>query len=484
MNITYLPNTNELISCLEKSPAEFTKFDIINFVKTRKIEFVNFMYPGGDHKLKTLNFVINSEDYLNSILTYGERVDGSSLFPYIEAGNSDLYVLPRFRTAFIDPFAARPTLAMLCSFFDRKGNPLETSSEFTLRKADRIFTEKTGMKFQAMVELEYYVTGSYEHSGAFAAPDQKGYHESAPYAHFNEFRKECMAHIARVGGQIKYGHNEVGNFMFDGKLYEQNEIEFLPADIAQTADSMLLAQWIIRNLAAQRGLDITFAPKIATGKAGSGMHVHLRIMKNGVNQFVEDGKLSDTARRAIAGLIKLAPSITAFGNMRPSSYARLVPHQEAPTNVCWGDSNRSVLIRVPLGWTTCKNMLSEINPLEDRTQTNAEFKQTVEIRSPDATADIYLLLAGLSTACAYGLQMPDALEVAQATYVDVNIHREENREKLRMLEKLPTSCHESAEKLNEQRAIYQADGIFTPKLIDNIIHQLNTFKEEKTTYAL
>ncbi|MDR2824938.1 MAG: glutamine synthetase, partial [Prevotellaceae bacterium] len=152
MNINSLQNTNELISFLGKSPDEFTKRDTIIFIKANKIEFVNFMYPAADHKLKTLNFVINSEEYLDSILTFGERVDGSSLFPEIEASGSDLYVLPRFRTAFIDPFATRPTLAMLCSFFDRNGDLLETSSEFTLRKADRIFTEKTGMKFQAMVE--------------------------------------------------------------------------------------------------------------------------------------------------------------------------------------------------------------------------------------------------------------------------------------------------------------------------------------------
>ena len=63
-----------------------------------------------------------------------------------------------------------------------------------------------------------------------------------------------------------------------------------------------------------------------------------------------DGKLSAEARRAIAGMMELAPSITAFGNKTPVSYFRLVPHQEAPTSVCWGDCNRSVLVRVPLGW--------------------------------------------------------------------------------------------------------------------------------------
>ncbi len=82
---------------------------------------VNFMYPAADGRLKTLNFVITNEEYLNSILTCGERVDGSSLFPFIEAGSSDLYVIPRLRTAFIDPFAELPTLCFLCSFFDKDG---------------------------------------------------------------------------------------------------------------------------------------------------------------------------------------------------------------------------------------------------------------------------------------------------------------------------------------------------------------------------
>jgi glutamine synthetase len=442
------------------------------------------MYSAADHKLKTLNFVINNEEYLDSILSFGERVDGSSLFPYIEAGNSDLYVVPRFCTAFIDMFATLPTICMLCSFFNRDGNLLTTSSEYTLQKADRHFTQKTGMVFEAMVELEYYVVGQAEQAEAFAVPNQKGYHESTPYARFNEFRKECMAQIARIGGSIKYGHNEVGNFTYDGKLYEQNEIEFLPTRIQQTADTMLLAQWVIRNLAYKRGLDITFAPKISTGKAGSGMHVHTRIVKDGINQYVKDGKLSDIAKKTIAGFITLAPSLTAFGNMRPSSYMRLVPHQEAPTNVCWGDSNRSVLIRVPLGWTTQTDMSHKINPLEKPIQTNAEYKQTIEIRSPDATADIYLLLAGLATAACYGIQMPEALAVAKKTYVDVNIHSEEHKEKLRYLKHLPTSCKESAEQLAEQRKIYEHDDVFSPELIDKIINLLENYKEEKISFGL
>ena len=295
-------HANPLVAKLQKPASEFTKADIVSYIKENGITMVNFMYPAADGRLKTLNFVINDAAYLDAILTCGERVDGSSLFPFIEAGSSDLYVIPRFCTAFIDPFAEQPTLSMLCSFFNKDGEPLESSPEHTLRKACRAFTEVTGMEFQAMGELEYYVIS--EDSGMFPATDQRGYHESAPYAKFNEFRTECMAYIAQAGGQIKYGHSEVGNFTLDGKIYEQNEIEFLPVRAEQAADQLMIAKWIIRNLAYQYGYDITFAPKITAGKAGSGLHIHMRIMKDGKNMMLDaDGKLSETARRAIAGMM-------------------------------------------------------------------------------------------------------------------------------------------------------------------------------------
>ena len=247
MNQELLMSPNHLVTFLQKPAAEFTKADIISYIQQNEIRMVNFMYPAADGRLKTLNFVINNAAYLDAILTCGERVDGSSLFPFIEAGSSDLYVIPRFRTAFVDPFAELPTLVMLCSFFNKDGEPLESSPEYTLHKACKAFTEVTGMEFQAMGELEYYVIA--EDDGMFPATDQRGYHESGPYAKFNDFRTQCMSYIAQTGGQIKYGHSEVGNFMLDDKVYEQNEIEFLPVRAEDAADQLIIAKWVIRNLA-------------------------------------------------------------------------------------------------------------------------------------------------------------------------------------------------------------------------------------------
>ncbi len=469
-------NANQLVAFLEKPTELFTKADIIRFIENNDIKMVNFMYPGGDGKLKTLNFVINDKAYLETILTCGERVDGSSLFSFIEAGSSDLYVLPRFSTAFVDPFAEIQTLCLLCSYFDKDGQPLASSPENTLRKACQAFRETTGMEFHAMGELEYYVIE--EDDELYGATDQRGYHESAPYAKMNEFRQRCMLYIAQTGGQIKYGHSEVGNFKQDGMVYEQNEIEFLPVKAEQAADQLMLAKWVIRNLAYQLGLNVTFAPKITVGKAGSGLHIHMRMMKDGHNMMIEDGKLSEAARKAIAGMMDLAPSITAFGNKNPTSYFRLVPHQEAPTNVCWGDRNRSVLVRVPLGWTANVDLCHAANPLETESHIDTSAKQTVEMRSPDGSADLYQLLAGLCVACRHGFEMDQALALAEQTYVNVNIHDAANADRLATLAQLPDSCVASAACLERQRAVYEEKGVFSKTMIDGIIAQLQSYHDE------
>ena len=473
-NVKLCPN--KVVQFLQKDPSEFKKEDIIRFVEENGIRMINFMYPADDNRLKTLNFVINNEEYLDSILSYGERVDGSSLFPFIEAGNSDLYVIPRYSTAFVDPFAEIPTLTMLASFFDKEGRPLHSSPEYTLRKAVESFTKVTGMEFYAMGELEYYVIS--QDPGLFQASDQKGYHESAPFSKFSSFRTECMAMIAQAGGQIKYGHNEVGNFSLDDKIYEQNEIEFLPVPAIKAADDLMIAKWIIRTLAIKNDLDVTFAPKITAGKAGSGLHIHFKIMKGEENMMTTpDGELSDIAKRAIAGILDHAAAITAFGNKVPTSYFRLVPHQEAPTSICWGDRNRSVLVRVPLGWTGKIDMSSQVNPNEENNSAKAPQKQTAELRSADCSADVYQLIAGMVVAARTGFEAENALKRAEEMYVSVNIHNDENKDKLAQLESLPDSCVASADALDANRADFEKYDVFSPALIDGIIKKLRKHKD-------
>ena len=457
MSSKYALNPHALVRFLEKDAKDFTKDDIIRYV--------------------TENFIINSLDHLDNILTCGERVDGSSLFPYIEAGSSDLYVLPRYRTAFLNPFSEIPAVDILCSFYMKDGKPLEMSPEYTMRKAHEVLKQVTGMEYEVMGELEYYVVS--EKDDLFLASDQKGYHESTPFNKGRDLRALAMKYIAGTGGLIKYGHSEVGNFTKGDLMYEQNEIEFLPTKMEDAADQLIIAKWILRTLAYQFGVDLTFAPKITVGKAGSGLHIHTRLKKGDKNMMIENGKLTDSALKAIAGYLDLAPSLTAFGNTNPMSYFRLVPHQEAPTNICWGDRNRSVLVRVPLGWTSgAGDMLRDANPLEKVEDQDFSGKQTVEFRCPDGSSDVYLLIAGLAVAVRHGFEMKDALQYAKERYVDVNIFDDANKGVADRLSQLPASCYDSALCLEKQRADFEKYGVFAPGLIDGLVAGLKKFDDK------
>lgn len=476
MTNNFALSPNPLVRFFKKPQREFTRNDIIQYIEDQHIEMLNFRYVGGDGRLKTLNFVISDREQLEEVLSSGERVDGSSLFPYIETGNSDLYVIPRFRTAFLNPFSEIPTIDILCSYYDKNGNPFEGSPEYILQKAHIQLQEKTGFDFEVMGELEYYVIS--EKEPYFVTDDQRGYHESSPFSKWEDLRREAMLTISSIGGNIKYGHSEVGNFIVGNLEYEQNEIELNPCQIEDAADQLIIAKWALRTLAYRYGVTVTFAPKISVGKAGSGLHIHTRLMKKGVNQMIKNGKISDFSKKAIAGYLHLAPSLTAFGNTNPTSYFRLVPHQEAPTNICWGDRNRSVLVRVPLGWTGQNDMLKHANPLEEANTQDFSKKQTVEFRCPDGSADIHLLLAGLTVAARHGFEMDNALEYTSKTYVDVNIFEAKNKERTDGLDKLPVSCWDSAEALESQKNIFLKYGVFDQRTLDGIINKLKSYNDK------
>ncbi len=477
-------NPNKLVQYLQKPASEFTRADIVKYCSENDIRFINFHYCGWDGKLKTLNFVIHSVEHLENILAAGERVDGSSLFPFIEAGKSDLYVVPRYKTAFLNPFNELPTVDLLCSFFNRDGEPFESSPQYILHKAAKEFKATTGLEMETMGELEYYVIA--EDECIYETPDQKGYHESAPFNKFMDLRMEAMEMIAQCGGLIKYGHSEVGNFTQDGKIYEQNEIEFLPTNIEDAADQLVVAKWVMRQVAYNYGVTLTFAPKITVGKAGSGMHVHCKFTKDGKSVMTKNGELTDEAKKAIAGYMVAGTSLPAFGNPHPLSFMRLVPHQEAPTSLCWSFSNRSALVRVPLGWLKQMDMAASTNPNEKASNKDFSDKQTFEWRASDAFADMYLLMAALCCAARHGFEIPNGLEVAEKTFVGlgVNIHDEKNKAVQEALEQLPGCCVEAAAELQKDREIYTSKGVFSDNIVDFMIGYLKAFDDEKLRASL
>lgn len=453
-------NPNPLVQALGKPAKEFTKADIIGYIEDNRISMVNLRYVGGDGRLKTLNFAIQSKAHLDRILTLGERVDGSSLFSFVEATSSDLYVVPRLSTAFLSPFSVLPTVEFLCSFYDVSGAPLASAPQEILRKAQRALQAQTGATLEALGELEYYLFSPED--TLFRVEPQRGYHESGPFSKWENVRTETLAHLVSMGCAVKYAHSEVGNFVADGRQMIQQEIEFLPVDVCDAADQMVLAKWVLREVAHSYGIEVSFSPKIAVGQAGSGMHFHTRLVKDGVNQFSTGSGLTEDALKVIGGYLSHAASLTAFGNTVPTSFLRLVPHQEAPTAICWGDRNRSVLVRVPLGWQHIDDsMFRDANPNESPITGLPNDSQTVELRSPDGSAAIHLLLAGITVAARLGLTQPGMADYARERKVDGDASQTPG------LDQLPSSCFEAAGRLLAQREDYEARGVFPAGLIDS-----------------
>jgi len=464
-------NPNKVVKALQKPAADFTRRDIIRFVEQNDIRMINFRYVAGDGRLKKLNFVINSRKHLEKILCLGERVDGSSLFPFVSAESSDLYVVPKFRTAFVNPFTEVATLDIICSFFDSHGDPLESAPEHVLQKAQRSLKARTGYTMEALGELEYYLFSVVDH--IYPITEQRGYQESHPFAKWGLVRREAMQLLSEMGCNIKYGHAEVGNIISGDLEMVQHEIEFLPMPIEDAADQLVIAKWAVREVAYKNNLEVTFAPKLIAGQAGSGLHVHTRFMKDNNNVIADKSGLTDVGKRVISGYLQSAESITAFGNTVPTSFLRLVPHQEAPTSICWGDRNRSVLVRVPLGWLgNAGKMITHANPLESMDPNIvAENNQTIELRSPDGSANAYFLLASMAIAARYGMENPDGVKVADSLYIKADAA------KVSDLKQLPASCCEAADCLAKDRDRYEEDGVFPKGLIDSHIKELKKFDD-------
>ena len=95
----YKLSSNKISRFLQKPSEDFTRQDLIKYIEQNNIQALNLRHIGGDGKLKSLNFVVDSRSHLERILSAGERVDGSSLFNYIDSASSDLYIVPRYKTA-------------------------------------------------------------------------------------------------------------------------------------------------------------------------------------------------------------------------------------------------------------------------------------------------------------------------------------------------------------------------------------------------
>jgi glutamine synthetase len=488
---------NPLSVILDKNPADFTRSDFLKVIDERRIERVTFHYTALDGKLKELKLPVANAAQAETILAEGERVDGSSLFNgMVDASLSDLYVVPVYRTAFLNPFD-EGSLDFICRYLTKDGDLAPFALDSILAQAVRVFRKNSGFDLQSLGELEFFLL-SERNLHLYPAQKQHGYQAAAPYIKSGQILNEMVRYITQITGAVKYAHSEVGFVEsvrsdldeIQGKQAEQLEVEYLPRPVEEMADALVLGRWLIRNTAYKYGCVATFTPKIEEGVAGNGLHFHLELLRDGLNVMVDKGgNLSEAARRLIGGLCYYADSLTAFGNTVSSAYLRLVPNQEAPTRICWSDLNRSSMIRVPLGWSNLRHLAKRLNLQEKAAFEQAQSRQTVELRSPDGSAVIHLLLAGIVMAVDWAFREDDSLfkknlplDLAERLYAQGNIFTDQAL--LQKLPTLPRSCVESSRILIQKRELYERDGVFPPSVIDYVAKLLQAENDEAMNQKL
>jgi glutamine synthetase len=437
-----------------KPADEWTAEDLVGVVRDRGISVLSLMHVGGDGWLKTLDFVPRDPGHLADVLLGGERADGSSLFGDlgIPVGASDIVMRPRLSTAFIDPFAAEPTLAVLCSHFDREGAPLAESPDTLVRAAYRRLLAETGIELHALGEIEFFLGARIGDAESYGA-NERGYHSTAPFVFGEALRRTALVYLAEMGVAVKYGHAEVGYVeadAADSRVWEQHEIELWLRPLPEAADAVVLTQWVLRNLAQRAGMLCSFAPMARKGHAGSGMHFHFAPRSGDafLAHTAADGTLNQEAKWLIGGLVSYGAAMMAFGNRSRDSFVRLSQGKEAPSAVTWGRYNRKALVRIP------------IIPTDQHGRQTSPG--TIEFRLPDGSAHPHLLLAGIAQAFVAGRGMPDLDERLQRTAVAAQAHAAaENR--------VPLTFPEIADALARCRPVLEAGGVFTPNLMDRII---------------
>jgi len=193
-------------------------------------------------------------------------------------------------------------------------------------------------------------------------------------------------------------------------------------------------------------------PKPIYGEAGSGMHVHMLLLKDGQPVFADDNgyaHLSETAHYFMGGLLKHISSLCALTNPSTNSFKRLIPGFEAPVTVGYATSNRSAVIRIPA---------YAKEPKERR----------FELRNPDATCNPYFCYAAILMAGIDGIKNKIDPHANGWGPYDVNLFNLPEEEKAK-LKGLPTNLDDALTALEQDHDYLTAGGVFPEILIKNFI---------------
>ena len=443
--------------------------DIMNLIQEQNIQMVDFKMVDIHGQFR--HVTIPAKNFNEETMANGIGFDASN-YGYAVVEKSDMVFIPDPDTAVIDPFCQIPTLSMTgnAMIIDYPANrPLAQYPRNIVLAAEK-YMEDSGIADTMLIlpEFEFYLFNqvgwevqpyaigmnldydqSYWNSGiqgqGVVVPKQKNYHIAKPFDPTYECRSEMCLLMEEAGIPIKYHHPEVsasGQFEIEPKLGKMSTM----------ADASMMIKYIIRNTALKHGMSATLMPKPVYGEAGSGMHVHMLLLKDGQPVFSDDNGYSHLSKEAhwfMGGLLKHIASLCAITNPSTNSFKRLVPGFEAPVTVGYATSNRSAVIRIP-AYAKTPNL------------------RRFELRNPDATCNPYFCYAALLMAGLDGIKNQiDPHENGWGPY-DMNLYNLPEEEK-KKLKGLPTSLEEALDALEADHDYLTAGGVFPEELLNNFI---------------
>ena len=442
---------------------------IIDLIKEKDIKMVDFKMVDIHGQFR--HVTIPAYSFSEEIMKTGIGFDASN-YGYAVVEKSDMVFIPDPDTAMIDPFCEIPTLTMSgdAMIIDTPNNRPLAQYPRNIVKAAEAYMRESGIADTMLIlpEFEFYLFDevnwkvasdtvafsvdakqSYWNSDiegkGVIVPKQKAYHIAKPFDTSYECRSEMCLLMEEAGIPVKYHHPEVA-------ASGQFEIEPMLGEMSKMADATMTIKYIIKNTAAKYGKSATLMPKPIYGEAGSGMHVHMLLLKDGEPVFSDDNgysHLSETAHYFIGGLLKHIGSLCALTNPSTNSFKRLIPGFEAPVTVGYATSNRSAVIRIPA---------YAKQPKERR----------FEIRNPDATCNPYFCYAAILMAGLDGVKNKIDPKANGWGPYDFNLYNLPEEEK-KKLKGLPTSLDEALDALEADHDYLTAGGVFPEELIKSFI---------------
>ena len=428
---------------------------VLRMAKENDVKFIRFWFTDILGNLK--GFAITDAE-LEGALEHGMAFDGSTVEGYARRDESDMVAMPDPTTFSVLPWRPRQNAVarMFCDIERPTGGPFEGDPRYVLKVAlER--AAKLGYSFQVGPEMEHFYSKT---SDGTEPLDVGGYFDvTTPLDAGSDLRRETVLSLEEMGIPVEYSHHEVAS--------SQHEIDLRHTDALTMADTVITYRQVVKEVAIRHGVYATFMPKPLEAENGSGMHVNMSLSTGEQNAFYDPDdphKLSVTAHRFVAGLVRHAPEIACVCNQWVNSYKRLVPGFEAPVYASWAPVNRGDLVRIPAY------------------RPGKEASVRIEFRLPDPACNPYLAFAAMLTAGLEGVE--HAYESMPPAEADVTLMTDEERA-ARGIVKLPGSLFEALELAEHSDVLRRALGAHTfQSLLRNKRIEWDRFRAAVTDYEL